>query len=162
MGSCEKGRFDALDAQHPRALKLQGKAAATIDSYARAVRRVSAYFDRCPDRLKTEDFNAYFAWLIDARSRSLVKIERCGMQFFYEQGWASRGGDGSRQHPKSLLPGGRRLRNSRTRLIFSPAISAKNRSAGVAIEGMMGVSKSQHTRSMNTALREGLTQFHRH
>ena len=60
MDSYEKTRFDALYAQHLRALKLQGKAAATIDSYARAVRRVSAYFDRCPDRLEAVDFQAYF------------------------------------------------------------------------------------------------------
>ena len=85
MDSYEKTRFDALYAQHLRALKLQGKAAATVDSYARAVRRVSAYFDRCPDRLEAEDFKAYFAELIDSRSWSLVKIERCGLQFFYEQ-----------------------------------------------------------------------------
>ncbi len=76
-------RFDALYAQHLRALKLQGKAEATVDSYARAVRRVAAYFDRCPDQLKTEDFKHYFAALIDTRSWSLVKIERCGLQFFY-------------------------------------------------------------------------------
>jgi integrase/recombinase XerD len=84
MDSSEQARFDALYLQHLRALKLQGKAAATIDSYARAVRRVAAYFDRCPDQLEAEDFKAYFASLIDSRSWSLVKIERCGLQFFYQ------------------------------------------------------------------------------
>jgi site-specific recombinase XerD len=84
MDSSEQARFDALYAQHLRALKLQGKAAATIDSYARAVRRVAAHFDRCPDRLSAEDFKGYFASLIDRRSWSLVKIERCGLQFFYQ------------------------------------------------------------------------------
>ncbi|MCP5319401.1 MAG: hypothetical protein H7A12_00975 [Pseudomonadales bacterium] len=43
--------FDALYAKHLRALKLQGKAPKTIDGYARALRRVAAHFDRCPDRL---------------------------------------------------------------------------------------------------------------
>jgi len=76
-------RFDALYAQHLRALKLQGKAEATVDSFARAVRRVAAYSDRCPVQLTTEDFKHYFAALIDTRSWSLVKIERCGLQFFY-------------------------------------------------------------------------------
>jgi integrase/recombinase XerD len=84
MDSSEQARFDALYAQHLRALKLQGKAEATIDSYARAVRRVAAHFDRCPDRLDAEDFKGYFASLIDSRSWSLVKIERCGLQFFYQ------------------------------------------------------------------------------
>jgi integrase/recombinase XerD len=84
MDSSEQARFDSLYAQHLRALKLQGKAEATIDSYARAVRRVTAHFDRCPDRLEAEDFKAYFASLIDSRSWSLVKIERCGLQFFFE------------------------------------------------------------------------------
>jgi ribosomal 30S subunit maturation factor RimM len=71
MDSSEQARFDALYAQHLRALKLQGKAEATIDSYARAVRRVAAHFDRCPDRLEAEDFKGYFASLIDTRSWSL-------------------------------------------------------------------------------------------
>lgn len=84
MDSSEQARFDALYAQHLRALKLQGKAEATIDSYARAVRRVAAHFDRCPDRLGAEDFKTYFASLIDSRSWSLVKIERCGLQFFFQ------------------------------------------------------------------------------
>ena len=84
MEACEQIRVDALYAQHLRALKLQGKAEATVDGYARAVRRVAAYFDRCPDQLTTEDFKHYFAALIDTRSWSLVKIDRCGLQFFYQ------------------------------------------------------------------------------
>jgi len=40
--ACEKTRYEALYAQHLRALKLQGKANATADSYARAVRRAAA------------------------------------------------------------------------------------------------------------------------
>ncbi len=84
MNSSEQARFDGLYAQHLRALKLQGKAPKTIESYGRAVRRVAAHFDRCPDRLDAEDFKSYFASLIDDRSWSLVKIERCGLQFFFE------------------------------------------------------------------------------
>ena len=84
MEACEQTRYEALYAQHLRALKLQGKADATADSYARAVRRAAAYFDRCPDQLSSEDFKNYFASLIDTRSWSLVKIDRCGLQFFYE------------------------------------------------------------------------------
>lgn len=83
MEASERVRFEALYGQHLRALKLQGKAPQTVDGYSRAVRRVAAFFDRCPDRLSAEDFKNYFAWLIDTRSWSLVKIERCGLQFFY-------------------------------------------------------------------------------
>ena len=42
MEACEQTRFDALYAQHFRALRLQGKAEATVDGYARAVRRAAA------------------------------------------------------------------------------------------------------------------------
>ncbi|MBL0699499.1 MAG: hypothetical protein JJV92_01275 [Desulfosarcina sp.] len=39
-----------------RSLKLQGKAKKTIDAYSRAIRRVSKYFDCCPDKLKPEQY----------------------------------------------------------------------------------------------------------
>jgi site-specific recombinase XerD len=83
MDPSEQLRFDGLYAKHLRALRLQGKAPATIDGYARAVRRVAAHFDRCPDQLSGEDYKAYFDALIARRSWSLVKIERCGLEFFY-------------------------------------------------------------------------------
>ncbi len=57
MDSLEQARFDALYAKHLRALKLQGKAQRTIDSYARAVRRVAAHFDRCPDQLDADQLS---------------------------------------------------------------------------------------------------------
>lgn len=83
MDTSEQARFDTLYGKHLRALKLQGKARKTIDCYARAVRRIAAHFDRCPDRLDGEDFKAYFASLIETRSWSLVKIERSALQFFF-------------------------------------------------------------------------------
>ena len=91
MDASEQARFDALYAQHLRALKLQGKATKTTDSYARAIRRVSAYFDRCPDQLDGEDFKTYFASLIDTRSWTLVKIERCGCSSSTSTYWAGTG-----------------------------------------------------------------------
>jgi hypothetical protein len=74
MDASEQSRFNALYAQHLRALKLQGKADATVDGYARAVRRVAACFDRCPDQLSAEDFKTWFASLIDSRSWSWAKV----------------------------------------------------------------------------------------
>ena len=66
-----------------RALKLQGKARATKDAYSRAVRRTAEYFDRCPDDLSAEELREYFADLLETHSWSTIKLDRCGLQFFY-------------------------------------------------------------------------------
>jgi integrase/recombinase XerD len=84
MNANEKARFDILYAKHLRALKLQGKAPTTVDVYARAVRRVVERFGCCPDQLSVEQFQTHFAELIDTRSWSLVKIDLCGLQFFFK------------------------------------------------------------------------------
>jgi len=62
---------------------LQGKRPATIDAYSRAVRRISAYFDKSPDGLTTANLKDYFNSLIQTHSWSTVKIDRNGLQFFY-------------------------------------------------------------------------------
>ncbi len=84
MTPAEQTRFDALYEQHLRALKLQGKSAKTIDVYARAVRRVAEHFDVCPDRLSVEQLSAYFAELVASHSWSTVKVDRNGLQFFWQ------------------------------------------------------------------------------
>ncbi len=56
MKASEQSRFDRQYRQHLTALKLQGKADATIDSYARAVRRIAEHFKRSPDSLSAEEF----------------------------------------------------------------------------------------------------------
>ena len=56
MSPKEKQRFNRQYKKHLQALKLQGKAASTIDVYSRAVRRLVARFDRCPDRLTWSSF----------------------------------------------------------------------------------------------------------
>ena len=83
MNTHEQQRFDFLYEQHLTTLTLQGKRPATIDAYSRAVRRISAYFDTCPDNLSTNDLKRYFASLIDSHSWSTVKLDRNGLQFFY-------------------------------------------------------------------------------
>lgn len=85
MNATEQARFNALYQQHLTALKLQGKAAKTIDSYGRAVRRVARVFDRCPDDLTVAELQQYFADLVDSHSWSAVKIDRNGLRFFHEQ-----------------------------------------------------------------------------
>ncbi len=84
MKKSEVNRFNKLYARHQRSLKLQGKAQKTIDAYSRAIRRARDYFDCCPDKLKPEQFEKYFADLVDSHSWSTVKIDRLGLQFFWK------------------------------------------------------------------------------
>ena len=84
MKKLELNRFNKLYEHHLRSLKLQGKAENTIDAYSRAVRRVRDYFNCCPDKLKPEQLEKYFADLVDSHSWSTVKIDRCGLQFFWK------------------------------------------------------------------------------
>ena len=84
MNKSEVNRFKKLYERHQRSLKLQGKAQKTIDAYSRAIRRVRDYFDCCPDRLKPEQFEKYFADLVNSHSWSTVKIDRNGLQFFWK------------------------------------------------------------------------------
>ncbi|MEZ9597020.1 tyrosine-type recombinase/integrase [Shewanella sp. 10N.261.52.F9] len=83
MNTSEQQRFDFLYEQHLTNLTLQGKRPATIDAYSRAVRRIAAFFDCCPDNLSTDDLKRYFAQLIASHSWSTVKLDRNGLQFFY-------------------------------------------------------------------------------
>jgi len=84
MEAKEQQRFDTLYAQHLRALKLRGYSASTIDVYARAVRRLTDYFDCVPDQLSIEQLETYFAKLVDSRSWALVRVDRNGLQFFWK------------------------------------------------------------------------------
>ncbi len=64
MNKAETKRFNELYQRHLRLLKLQGKSPKTIDSYSRAVRRISGYFDCCPDQLALEQRENFFPlWL---------------------------------------------------------------------------------------------------
>ena len=83
MDTFEQHRFDSLYEQHLTNLTLQGKRPATIDAYSRALRRIAAFFDRCPDNLTSDDLKRYFAQLIASHSWSTVKLDRNGLQFFY-------------------------------------------------------------------------------
>ncbi len=84
MEPTEQAHFDELYNRHLRALKLRGMSDATIDSYARAVRRVATHFDCSPERLSTEQLEGYFAELVESHSWSTVKIDRNGLQFFWK------------------------------------------------------------------------------
>ena len=84
MTKSQKARFAALYRKHVSALKRQGKAESTIDVYARAVRRIAERFDCCPDNLKQEQLEAHFDDLVETHSWSTIKVDRNGLQFFYE------------------------------------------------------------------------------
>ena len=98
MKQSEVNRFNKLYQQHLRSLKLQGKAKKTIDAYSRAIRRVSNYFDCCPDKLNPEQLEVYFADLVESHSWSTVKIEQNGLQFFWKHVlWIKTGANGKRK-----------------------------------------------------------------
>ena len=84
MNDHEQKCFDQLYQRHVRALKLQGYAASTIDVYARAVRRLVAYFDCLPDQIDREQLEIYFAELVESHSWATVRVDRNGLQFFWE------------------------------------------------------------------------------
>jgi site-specific recombinase XerD len=84
MNHTQQQKFNALYQQHINALQRQGKAENTIDSYSRAVRRITAFFDRCPDDLDHTHLKTYFTSLVKSHSWSTVTIDRNGLQFFYK------------------------------------------------------------------------------
>lgn len=83
MNTIEQHRFNQLYQQHLINLRLQGKRPSTIDAYARAVRRITAFFEKSPDTLTTADLKQYFNNLIQTHSWSTIKLDRNGLQFFY-------------------------------------------------------------------------------
>ena len=84
MNKAQQKRYQSLYRQHVNALVRQGKSKSTIDVYSRAIRRITEYFDCCPDRLTTKHFEEHFSNLIQTHSWSTVKVDRNGLQFFYK------------------------------------------------------------------------------
>jgi len=83
MNTSQTQHYNYLYEQHLINLSLQGKRPSTIDAYARAVRRITAFFDKAPDKLTTADLKQYFNSLIQTHSWSTIKLDRNGLQFFY-------------------------------------------------------------------------------
>lgn len=84
MNKTQQSRYESLYQRHVNALRRQGKSKTTVDSYARALRRVTESFDRCPDRLTPNDLKEHFGNLVNSHSWSTVKVDRNGLQFFYK------------------------------------------------------------------------------
>ena len=83
MNTSQEQRYNYLYEQHLTNLRLQGKRPSTIDAYARAVRRITAFFDKTPDNLSVLELKKYFNQLIQTHSWSTIKLDRNGLQFFY-------------------------------------------------------------------------------
>jgi len=83
MNTSQEQHYNFLYEQHLINLRLQGKRPSTIDAYARAVRRITAFFDKSPDYLSVLELKTYFNQLIQTHSWSTIKLDRNGLQFFY-------------------------------------------------------------------------------
>jgi integrase/recombinase XerD len=84
VNDTQQEHYNSLYQQHINALHHQGKAPSTIDVYARAVRRITEFFDRCPDTLTIDHLKEYVTSLVHSHSSITVKTDRNGLQFFYK------------------------------------------------------------------------------
>jgi site-specific recombinase XerD len=84
MKSKEQKRFETMYEKHLMMLENHGMRPATIDSYCRAVRRVSEALDSCPDSLTPDQMKEYFNKLTKRYSWSTIKCDLSGLKFFWE------------------------------------------------------------------------------
>ena len=68
---------------HLKHLKLKGLQPKTIEAYARAMRRVGAYFNNDVNDLSEAQLVDYFSSLLASHSWSSVKLDLYGLRFFY-------------------------------------------------------------------------------
>ena len=68
---------------HLKHLRLKGLQPNTIEAYARAIRRIGAYFDHRIDELSEQQLTDYFTDLLDSHSCSTVKLDLYGLKFYY-------------------------------------------------------------------------------
>jgi integrase/recombinase XerD len=60
---------------HLKHLRLKGLQPKTIEAYARAIRRIGAYFDHQIDDLSETQLTDYFTDLLESHSWSAVKLD---------------------------------------------------------------------------------------
>ncbi|MGS2724083.1 phage integrase N-terminal SAM-like domain-containing protein, partial [Porticoccus sp. GXU_MW_L64] len=75
MNTAQKKRYQSLYQHHVNALHRQGKAKTTIDVYSRSVRRITEFFDQCPEHLSEQQLKDYFTELVRTHSWSTVKVD---------------------------------------------------------------------------------------
>ncbi len=77
-------QFEKNYQRHLKHLTLQGLQPKTIEAYARAIRRVGAYFQHQIDDLTESELLDYFTDLVSSHSWSSVKLDWYGLKFYYE------------------------------------------------------------------------------
>ena len=75
--------FDRQYQTHLKHLKLKGLQPKTIEAYARAIRRVGAYFEHRIDDLTEVQLTDYFSDLLASHSWTTVKLDLYGLKFYY-------------------------------------------------------------------------------
>ncbi|MCP4410937.1 MAG: tyrosine-type recombinase/integrase, partial [Gammaproteobacteria bacterium] len=83
MTSSSEANFKQKYQTYLKHLKLKGLQPKTIEAYARAIRRIGAYFDYQIDDLSRAQLTDYFTDLLDAYSWSTVKLDLYGLKFYY-------------------------------------------------------------------------------
>lgn len=68
---------------HLKHLRLKGLQPKTIEAYARAIRRIGAYFDHRIDDLSEQQLTDYFNDLLTTHSWSAVKLDLYGLKFYH-------------------------------------------------------------------------------
>jgi integrase/recombinase XerD len=83
MSAPSGGKFKRQYESHLKHLRLKGLQPKTIEAYARAIRRIGAYFDHEIEELSEQQLTDYFTDLLDSHSWSAVKLDLYGLKFFY-------------------------------------------------------------------------------
>ena len=84
MTSSSNGKFKRHYQNHLKHLKLKGLQPKTIEAYARAIRRIGAYFDEQINDLSEQQLIDYFTDLLESHSWSAVKLDLYGLKFYYK------------------------------------------------------------------------------
>ena len=83
MTALSDSNFKRKYQTHLKHLRLKGLQPKTIEAYARAVRRIGAYFDYQIDDLSEQQLTDYFTDLLGTHSWSTVKLDLYGLKFYY-------------------------------------------------------------------------------
>lgn len=83
MTASSNAQFKSQYQRHLQHLQLKGLRPKTIDAYARAIRRIGAYFDYQLDHLSEAQLLNYFSDLLQTHSWSAAKLDLYGLKFFY-------------------------------------------------------------------------------
>jgi len=83
MKPVSETKFNQQYQTHLKHLRLKGLRPKTIEAYARAIRRIGAYFHYRLDDLSESQLTDYFCDLLSSHSWSAVKLDLYGLKFFY-------------------------------------------------------------------------------